>query len=74
MKFGIIGFGRMGKVYRQVFSSMNIDLDFVCDKMKIDVEKNIRVFQDYKEAIESTEVDGIIIQWKFEYIMIYFIM
>jgi len=61
MKFGIIGFGRMGKVYRQVFSSMNIDLDFVCDKKEVNIEKNVKVFQDYKVALESSNVDGIII-------------
>jgi len=61
MKFGIIGFGRMGKVYSQVFSSMNIDLDFVCDKKEVNVEKNVKVFRDYKVALESSNVDGIII-------------
>ena len=59
MKFGIIGFGRMGKMYYDVLSTLKIEVKFVCDIHR--PENDIPFFQDYKEAIVQSKVDGIII-------------
>jgi len=61
MKFGIIGYGRMGKVYRDVLSSMNIHLEFICDTIDTNAEKNIQFFPNFKDALDKSKVDGIII-------------
>jgi len=61
MRFGIIGYGRMGKVYTDVLSSMNIDLDFICDKVESHTEKNVKHFLDYNEALNESKIDGLII-------------
>ena len=59
MKFGIIGYGRMGKTYHEVLDEMEIEVDFLCDVQKgIEYKK---VFEDYKEALDSTTIDGVII-------------
>jgi predicted dehydrogenase len=59
MKFGIIGFGRMGQLYKEILNSLNIKLDFICDVQKQDGISNF--YTDYCEALNKTDVDGIIV-------------
>jgi len=60
MKFGIIGYGRMGKVYAEVLNESNIEIAFIVDlKKPEDDVKNF--FTDYKTAMEKIPVDGIIV-------------
>ena len=33
MKFGIIGYGKMGKIYEKVLEAMEIKTEFICDKI-----------------------------------------
>lgn len=58
MKFGIIGYGRMGKIYHEVLKTLNFDVAFICDLEEKDSEVK---FSDYKNALNSVNVDGIII-------------
>ncbi len=59
MKFGIIGFGRMGKLYQEILMSLDVELDFICD---IEKQENGNFFYtDYKEALKKSNVDGIVI-------------
>ncbi|TLX82133.1 MAG: Gfo/Idh/MocA family oxidoreductase [Thaumarchaeota archaeon] len=59
MKFGIIGFGRMGKMYYDIISKMEIELSFICDIIK--PMNDLKYFQNYKEALDNLTVDGLII-------------
>jgi len=59
MKFGIIGYGKMGKIYHDVLKTLKIDVVFICDKEKKDT--NVKFFSDYKSALNTSNVDGIII-------------
>ena len=59
MKFGIIGYGRMGQLYQNVLDSLKIEVTFICDKKNQTDKKNF--FYDYKKAINKSNVDGIII-------------
>jgi len=59
MNFGIIGYGKMGKLYHNVLSSKGINIEFICDKIKQDITE--KFFLDPNEALEKSEVDGIII-------------
>ena len=59
MNFGIIGYGRMGKKYASVLTSMKINISFICDKISSEEVKNL--YQDYKIAIDEIKVDGIVI-------------
>jgi len=60
MKFGIIGYGKMGKIYHKVLSEMDIEVDFIAD-----IEKPPKIecqyFNDYKNALDKTNVDGIVV-------------
>jgi len=59
MNFGIVEYGRMGRKYASVLTSMKINISFVCNKISSEeVKKN---YQDYKMAIDENKVDGIII-------------
>src|SRR5574337_616154 len=59
MKFGIVGFGRMGKTYLEVLSQMNIQVSFICDIVKPEVD--IQFYNDYKKALAESDVDGLIV-------------
>lgn len=59
MKFGIIGFGRMGHIYKEVLDSLNIKTEFICDVIGQNISE--KSYTDYKDAINQTSVDGIII-------------
>jgi len=59
MNVGIIGYGRMGKLYHQVIKEMKFDVDFICDlEKKID---DVKSFSDYKIALDSSEIDMLIV-------------
>ena len=58
MKFGIIGYGKMGKIYHEVLKTLEINVDFICDKEKKNTQE--KEFSDYKTALDS-DVDGVII-------------
>jgi len=49
----------MGKLYYDVLTSMDITTSFVCDLIK--PENNIKFYQDYKKAIDESNVDGVIV-------------
>jgi len=60
MKFGIIGYGKMGNLYHDVLAELNIEIGFIVDLIKpFNEVKNF--FQDYKTALDSIPVDGIIV-------------
>ena len=59
MRFGIIGYGRMGKTYHNILKTMNIDIGFICDVNNIN--NNIETISDYKEALNIPNIDGVII-------------
>ena len=59
MRFGIIGYGRMGKVYYEALSNLNIEIGFICDLVK--PSTTIQHYNDYREALDKSQVDGIII-------------
>ena len=59
MKFGIIGYGRMGKTYHDVLKTLDIDIGFICDIEKKD--EHLKIILDYKEALDTSNIDGIII-------------
>jgi len=59
MRFGIIGYGRMGKTYHDILKTMNIDIGFICDVNNIN--NNIETISDYKEALNMPNIDGVII-------------
>jgi predicted dehydrogenase len=59
MKFGIIGYGRMGKVYHEVLSHLGFELNFICDVVK--TNNSIQYYNDYKMAIDESSIDGIVI-------------
>lgn len=59
MNFGIIGYGKMGKIYHDVILSMGGTVGFICDVIK--QEKDIEFYSEYKEAIDKSVVDGIVI-------------
>ena len=49
----------MGQLYQEILKSLDIKLDFICDTKKLDkIESS---FTDYQEALNKTNVDGIII-------------
>jgi len=54
MNFGIIGYGRMGKIYDDVLSSMDIKLDFICDKLETQKKQGVKFFSDYNQAFENS--------------------
>ena len=59
MNVGIIGYGRMGELYHEVIKEMKFDISFICDlEKKID---GINFFSDYKIALDSSEIDILII-------------
>ena len=59
MNVGIIGYGRMGKLYHEVIKEMKFDIDFICDlEKKID---DVKSFSDYKIALDSSEIDMLIV-------------
>lgn len=60
MKFGIIGYGRMGKIYHEVLKELKIEVAFVADLIRPSYEIS-NFFQDYKQALDSVLVDGIIV-------------
>jgi len=49
----------MGKLYQEILTSLGINLDFICDIKKQGNIENF--FTDYQEALNKTNVDGIII-------------
>ncbi|MEX0764803.1 MAG: Gfo/Idh/MocA family oxidoreductase [Nitrosopumilaceae archaeon] len=58
MKFGIIGFGRMGQVYHDVLTSMNHEISFVCDVIKpVGI---VNHYYDYKIPLEKA-IDGLVV-------------
>ena len=59
LNFGIIGYGKMGKMYHSILEHSKKNVTFVCDKIKPDIK--IDFFYDYKEALGEKNVDGIII-------------
>lgn len=60
MKFGIIGFGRMGKIYHEVLNDLNIEIEFIVDLVKPQAEiKNF--FKDFRIALDTISVDGIVV-------------
>jgi predicted dehydrogenase len=59
MKFGIIGYGRMGQAYHDVLKTLDIDVEFICDTEKKD--EKLKIILDYKEALNIPNIDGIII-------------
>ena len=60
MKFGIIGFGRMGKIYPDVLKELKIEVSFIVDLVKPSNETP-NFFEDYKVALDTIPVDGIIV-------------
>jgi len=59
MNVGIIGYGRMGKLYHEVIKEMKFDVVFICDlEKKID---DVKSFTDYKIALDSSEIDMLIV-------------
>ena len=59
MNVGIIGYGRMGKLYHEVIKEMKFDVVFICDlEKKID---DVKSFSDYKIALDSSEIDMLIV-------------
>ena len=59
MKVGIIGYGRMGILYHEVLNELGFELKFICD-VKGEI-KDIRFFNDFKSAIDSSKIDMVII-------------
>ena len=59
MKTGIIGYGRMGKLYHEVLNELGFELKFICD-VKNDVNDTY-FFNDFKSAIDSSKIDLLII-------------
>ena len=59
MKFGIIGYGRMGKTYHDVLKTLDIDIGFICDIEKKD--EKLKIILDYKQALNMPNIDGIVI-------------
>lgn len=59
MKFGIIGYGRMGKLYEEVLNEIGVKVEFICDLRKEIEDK--KYFKNYKDAFDLSEVDGVII-------------
>ena len=59
LSFGIIGYGKMGKIYHEIFERLGINVSFICDKIDMDVKTNF--FNNYVEALEKTKTDGIVI-------------
>ena len=60
MKFGIVGYGRMGKLYHKVLSEMDIKVDFITDTIK-PKKIDCQYFTNYKDAINKTKVDGVVV-------------
>lgn len=59
MNFGIVGYGRMGRVYHETLESMKHNVEFVCDVEQKSETTNF--FNDYKTAIDSSSIDGLIV-------------
>ena len=59
MKTGIIGHGRMGKLYHEVLNELGFELKFICD-VKNDVN-DAYFFNDFESAIDSSKIDLLII-------------
>jgi len=59
MDFGIIGYGRMGRLYHKVLSSLNHNIKFVCDIKNVEV--NTKFYTDFKKAIDEEKIEGLII-------------
>ena len=60
MKFGIIGYGRMGKIYHDVLKELKFEIGFIVD-LTFSPNEIQNFFQDYKLALDSIPVDGIIV-------------
>jgi predicted dehydrogenase len=59
MNVGIIGYGRMGKLYHKVIDEMGFTVEFICDlEQKM---YNLKFFTDYKIALDSCKIDLLII-------------
>jgi len=61
MNFGIIGYGKMGKIYKNALESLNIKIDFICDILETQKEQDIQFYSDYSQAFKNSNVDGIIV-------------
>ncbi len=49
----------MGKVYHEVLNEIGFSVDFVCDIEK--KNEDVKFFNDYKIALDSSEIDGLIV-------------
>ena len=58
MNFGIVGFGRMGQVYKRILEDLCIKFEFIVDVNPEKIDENQLIFSDYKEALESKKIDG----------------
>lgn len=62
MKVGIIGFGRIGKIHFSNIKNIPIVTErSICDPKAHDLDNSVRQFADWKNLIDSTEPDAIII-------------
>ena len=61
MNFGIVGFGRMGQVYKRILEDLGIKIEFIVDVNPEKIDENYLIFSDYKEALESKKIDGLVI-------------
>ena len=67
VKLGIVGLGNMGKVHvRHVMDLPNTELVAVCetngDKLQAaNVDASVTSFKDYRQMLDSAEIDGVII-------------
>jgi len=59
MKFGIIGYGRMGKLYEKVLENMKFEITFVCDKISFNT--NQKFYSNYVQALDCETIDGLVI-------------
>jgi len=68
MKFGIIGFGKMGILHGALLNSMDgVELSAICDSSKTVVKAfgklkpNVACFVDYKKMIDTSDIDAVIV-------------
>ncbi len=61
MDFGIIGFGRMGKVYKKTLQDLGINIEFIVDVDPKKFDTDCSIFSDFRDALESKNIDGLVI-------------
>jgi len=49
----------MGKLYELILNKMNINVEFICDKIDYNVKQ--KLYSDYAEALDNETIDGLIV-------------